>query len=61
MFFRLFKLRTERYRFEYWPVWLVYLPTLLYWAVLAIRARSLFYMTAANPSIELGGFFGESK
>jgi len=51
----------QKWRFEYWPIGLVYFPTLFYWAYLAIRARALFYMTAANPGIELGGFFGESK
>ncbi len=51
-----------KYRhYEYWPFWLFYLPTLPYWLVLAIRARHPLYMTAANPGIEMGGFFGESK
>ncbi len=55
------KHRINALRFEYWPVWLVYLPTLFYWAWLALRARAPLYMTAANPGIEMGGFFGESK
>jgi len=47
--------------FEYWPVWLFYLPALPYWVILAIRSKSILYFTAANPGIEHGGFFGESK
>lgn len=51
----------ESLRFEYWPVGLVYLPALFYWLILAFRSRAMLYMTAANPGIEMGGFFGESK
>jgi hypothetical protein len=48
-------------KFEYWPWWLFYLPILPYWLFLAVRNRSLAYFSVANPGIELGGFFGESK
>ncbi len=47
--------------FEYWPVWLFYLPALPYWLFLAVRSRSWLYFTAANPGISHGGYFGESK
>jgi len=47
--------------FEFWPWWLFYLPILPYWLFLAIKNRSLAYFTAANPGMELGGFYGESK
>lgn len=47
--------------YEYWPMWLFYLPVLPYWIYLSLRNRSLAYFSAANPGIELGGFFGESK
>lgn len=47
--------------FEFWPVWVVYFPALFYYVFLAFKTRSLLYFTAANPGIELGGFFGESK
>ncbi|MFT7230515.1 MAG: hypothetical protein ACI9GO_000984, partial [Bacteroidia bacterium] len=26
-----------------------------------LRTRKLLYFTAANPSIDMGGFFGEKK
>jgi ATP-grasp domain len=48
-------------RFEYFPPWLVYLPLLPYMIWLMVKSRSLTFFTAANPSIEMGGFFGESK
>jgi len=47
--------------FEYWPWWFFYLPTYPYWLYLAAKTRSIIYFTAANPGIEYGGFFGESK
>ena len=48
-------------RYEYWPSWVFYLPIMSYWMYLSIRMRSLTFFTLANPGIELGGFFGESK
>jgi len=48
-------------RYEYWPWWLFYLPALPYWVYLALKNKSLAYFTVANPGIELGGFYGESK
>ena len=46
---------------EYWPFNLVQFPVACYYLTLAIRARSFFYFSAANPGIETGGMFGESK
>jgi hypothetical protein len=46
---------------EYWPMWLVYLPATFYFIYLSIKARSLFFFSASNPSIETGGMFFESK
>jgi len=48
-------------RFEFWPMWFFYLPSIPVWVLMMIRSRRLLYFTAANPGIELGGFFGESK
>lgn len=48
-------------RYEYWPWWLFYLPIIPYWLYLALKNKSLAYFTVANPGIELGGFYGESK
>jgi len=49
------------FKYEYWPWWMFYLPVLPYWIYLSIRNRSFAYFSAANPGIDLGGFFGESK
>ena len=49
------------FNYEYWSWWVFYLPMAPYWLFLAIRARSLTYFTAVNPSIEAGGFYGEHK
>jgi hypothetical protein len=46
---------------EYWPFAVVYAPVFVYWLWLSVRARSLFFFSAANPSIESGGLLGESK
>ncbi len=47
--------------FEYWPTWLLYLPSAFYFFYLAIKSRALSYFTIVNPKIYLGGFHGESK
>lgn len=46
---------------EYWPAKLTNLPVLGFWLYFAIKARHLFYFSAANPAIETGGVLGESK
>ena len=46
---------------EYWPFAVVYAPVIIYWLWLSVKARSLFFFTAANPGIETGGMLGESK
>ncbi len=46
---------------EYWPQWIVYMPLGFYYLYLSARARSLFFFSAANPGIETGGMFFESK
>ncbi len=46
---------------EYWPFGLVYIPVFVYWAWLVLKARSFFFFSASNPTIENGGMLGESK
>jgi hypothetical protein len=46
---------------EYWPIYVFNLPVLGIWIWNAIRSRDFFFFTLANPGIETGGFFGESK
>lgn len=47
--------------YEYWTWWFFYLPLLPYWLYQAFRTRSLTFFTNADPCIDYGGFFGESK
>mgnify|MGYP003605153904 CR=1 FL=1 len=46
---------------EYWPFEIVYIPVYFFWAYLAIRAKSIFFFNACNPTIKNGGFMNESK
>jgi hypothetical protein len=46
---------------EYWSFNAVYGWILPVWGFLALRARSFFFFSAANPGIEYGGFIMESK
>ena len=61
---RLFKLRLfilKWTHFEYWPWLFFYIPIVPFYLFYAIRARYFYFNTAANPGIDLGGLFGESK
>ena len=48
-------------RWEFWPMWALYLPIAGWIAWLVVRYRSLTVFTAANPGIPAGGVVGESK
>lgn len=48
-------------RFEYLPASVANLPVVGFWLWYALRARHLFFFSNVNPSIPLGGAFGESK
>ncbi|WBO59739.1 ATP-grasp domain-containing protein [Acidocella sp. MX-AZ03] len=47
--------------FEFWPDWLFYAPVVAFWALNAIRYRSITLPSLANPLINAGGICGESK
>ena len=49
------------FNWEYWSFNAVYGWIMPVWGLLALRARSLFFFAAANPTIEYGGFLMESK
>src|SRR5688572_21164199 len=46
---------------EFWPFGIVQFPFFIYWLWLSLRARSLFFFSASNPGITMGGMLGESK
>lgn len=47
--------------FEFWPMWLMYLPVVLQWIVLSIYYRSLTLPLIANPKLPLSGMVGVGK
>lgn len=46
---------------EYWPFEIVYIPIYFLWVFYSIKAKSLFFFNASNPTIKNGGFIMESK
>ncbi len=46
---------------EYWPFQIVYIPIYFLWGYYSIKAKSLFFFNACNPTIKNGGFMMESK
>lgn len=46
---------------EFWSFGMVYYWIMPVWLWLSIRARSFFFFSASNPTIEYGGFTNESK
>lgn len=48
-------------RWEFWSIYVLYTPIVLYSLVLWIKFKKITVVTAANPGIEEGGFKGESK
>ncbi len=46
---------------EYWNANIFFIPLAFYVVYLALKARSAFFFSAANPAIPTGGLVGESK
>lgn len=42
---------------EYWPVWIIYLPSFFQYLYYAFHSRSWVFFTVANPGIVNGGAF----
>jgi hypothetical protein len=49
------------FHWEYWPFQIVYIPIYFLWAVYALKARTIFFFNACDPTIKNGGFFMENK
>ena len=49
------------FHWEYWPFQIVYIPIYFLWAVYALRARTIFFFNACNPTMKNGGFVMDSK
>ena len=52
--------RTTSY-FEFWPMWLMYVPVVIQWLLLSIRYRSLSLPLIASPAVPLSGMVGVAK
>lgn len=52
--------RTTSY-FEFWPMWLMYIPVVLQWLLLSVWYRSLTLPLIANPAVPLSGMVGVQK
>ncbi len=48
-------------RWEFWPMWAIYPPVVLYIIWLGIKHRGMTVFTHANPAMPRGGLIGESK
>lgn len=48
-------------RWEFWPVWLFYIPIVFYIIALTIKYRSVTAFSIANPGMDFGGIFGDDK
>lgn len=48
-------------KWEFWPFWLFYIPVYVKWLWLGVKARSFVFFSAANPTMEMGGFIDYSK
>ena len=46
---------------EFWPFGILQGPVFIYWILLALKERSIFFFSASNPGILSGGMMGESK
>jgi hypothetical protein len=52
------------YRLRNWETWhwlVKYIPMIPFWIAYCFKARSLWFFTAANPTLTFGGFEGENK
>ena len=47
--------------FEFWPMWVMYIPVVLQWLFLAVRYRSLTLPLIANPNLPVAGMVGVGK
>ena len=49
------------FHWEYWPFQIVYIPIYFLWVYYALKARTIFFFNACDPSMKNGGFIMDSK
>jgi hypothetical protein len=47
--------------YEYWPLWIFYIPVGIYGLILALKARSITYFTTVNPCMRYSGSLENAK
>ncbi len=52
---------TRLFHWEFWPVYVTNVPTIVFWLYFGARRGNLFFFSTVNPVIETGGVLGESK
>ena len=52
---------SKLYKWEFWPFWFFYIPVYFRYIWYSIKLKAPFFFSAANPSMELGGFAAYSK
>ena len=48
-------------QWELWPFYLIYTPLGFVWIYYAIKAKAFWFFSPVNPTLEFGGFEGETK
>ncbi len=56
-----FKIPIIRSHWELWPFALIYAPLGPLWLLLAVKAKSFWWFSPANPTLTFAGFDGEGK
>ncbi len=46
---------------ELWPFYVIYAPLCFVWLYYAFKAKSFWFLSPVNPTLEFSGFEGESK
>jgi hypothetical protein len=46
---------------EYWPAYIIYLPTFFFWLGCMIRFRSFRFYSKSNPAFKNGGLYDDGK
>jgi len=46
---------------EYWPAYLVYMPTFFFWLFCMIRFRTFYFFSKSNPAFKNGGLYDDGK
>ena len=46
---------------EFWPAYVIYIPTCIFWLGCMVRFRSVFFFRQSNPAFKNGGLYDDGK